>query len=117
MNYLLFFEENYKNYPAPFLPKSKAKDRNGFSQYVIMKNIKSQDNKLITVAKNFKKLITFIKVGENKEIFGHLITRTILKKKMEYINTYSDLRCISIVPSLIMEHDKILYSIIINMLE
>ena len=117
MNYILNYEEKYKNYPAPFLPKSKAKDKNGFSQYIIMKNIKSKDNKLITIAKNFRYLISIIKLAENKEIFGHLITKTILKKKREYINTYSDLRCISIVPSLIMVHDKILYSIIIDMLE
>ena len=64
--------------------------------------LKSQDNKLNAVAKNFKKLITSIKIWENKENIGHLITRTIIKKKRECINTYSDLRCISIVPSLIL---------------
>ena len=117
MNYILFYEQKYKEYPAPFLPKSKAKDRNGFSQYIIMKSLKTQDNKLITVAKNFKRLISYIKIAENKEIIGHLTTKIILKKKREDVCSYSDLRCLSTVPALLMVHDKILYSIIVKMLE
>ena len=65
MNYILFYEQKYKEYPAPFLPKSKAKDRNGFNQYIIMKSLKTQDNKLITVAKNFKRLISYIKIEKS----------------------------------------------------
>ena len=45
-----------------------------------MKSMKSQDNKLITVTINFKQLISYIKIAENKEIIGHLISKTILKK-------------------------------------
>ena len=98
MNYILFYEQKYKESPAPFLPKSKAKDRNGFSQYIIMKSLKTQDNKLITVTKNFKRLISYIKIAENNEIIGHPTTKTILKKKREDVGSYSDLRCLSIVP-------------------
>ena len=39
------------------------------------------------------------------------------KKKREDVGSYSDLRCLSIVPNLLMVHDKIIYSIIVDMLE
>ena len=109
MNYILFYEQKYKEYPAPFLSKSKAKDKKGFSQYIIKKSLKTQDNKLIRVTKIFKRLISFIIIEENKEIIGHLTTKTILKKKREDVYRYSYLRCLSIVPALLMVHDKILY--------
>ena len=67
MNYILFYGQKYKEYPDPFLPNFKVKDKNGFSQNIIMKSLKTQDNKLITVAKNFKRLISYIKIAENKE--------------------------------------------------
>ncbi len=117
MNYILFYGQKYKEYPDPFLPNFKVKDKNGFSQNIIMKSLKTQDNKLIIVTKNFKRLILFIKIAENKEIIGHLTTKTIQKKKREDVCSYSDLRCLSIVPSLLMVHDKILYSIIVDILE
>ena len=40
-----------------------------------MKSLKTQDNKLITVANNFKRLISYIKIAEDKEIIGHLTTK------------------------------------------
>ena len=33
MNYILFYEKKYKEF--------KAKDKNGFSQYIIMKSLKT----------------------------------------------------------------------------
>ena len=117
MNYILFYGQKYKEYPDPFLPNFKVKDKNGFSQNIIMKSLKTQDNKLISITKNFRRLISCIKISQNKEIIGHLTTKTIQKKKREDVCSYSDLRCLSIVPSLLMVHDKILYSIIVDILE
>ena len=48
-----------------------------------MKNLKTQNNKFIIVAKNLKRLISYIKIAENKEIIGHLTTKITLQKKRE----------------------------------
>ena len=52
MNYILFYEQKYKEYQTPFLSKSKSNDKNGFNQYIIMKSLKTQDDKLITVTRS-----------------------------------------------------------------
>ena len=73
--------KNIKNTQLHFCQNLKQKTEMALAIYIIMKSLKTQDNKLITVAKNFKRLISYIKIAENKEIIGHLTTKTILKRK------------------------------------
>ena len=43
MDYIINQEQKYKEYNTPFVPKSKALDKLGFSQRKIMKLIKKEN--------------------------------------------------------------------------
>ena len=92
------------------IPKSKAKDMNGFSQRNIIKFIHDTNLK-ITVDK-FKYLINMMKNNQNAKFFLHNTSKIILKKKKAEIKSYSDLRALAIMPAMVMVFDKILAKII-----
>ena len=110
MNYIINQEQKYKEYKAPYIPKSKALDKLGFSQRKIMTLIKKEN--LYETAVQFKKLLLNINNIEGSQYLIHNMSKTILKKKKAEISNYGDLRGISIMPAIIMVHDKILLQII-----
>ena len=110
MDYIINQKQKYKEYNAPFVPKSKALDKLGFSQRKIMKLIKKEN--LFETAVQFKKLLLSISNIEGSQYLIHNTSKTILKKKKAEITNYGDLRGISIMPAIIMVHDKILSQII-----
>ena len=109
MDYIIN-QEKYKEYRAPYIPKSKALDKLGFSQRKIMRQIVKGN--LYETAVQFKKLILNINKIEGSQYIIHNISKTILKKKKPEIANYGDLRGLSIMPAIIMVHDKILSQII-----
>ena len=82
-----------------------------------MKMINNNSKNIIDTASNFKKLLEKIKISQNSNIIIHTISRVILKKKKENIENWEDLRSLSIMPAMIMVHDKILRNIIISILQ
>ena len=112
MRYITDNQEQLKNLPTPYNPKSNVRDINGLSQKIIMKIINNNSKKLIDTANNFLKLLYKIELSQGSKFIIHTTSRIILKKKKQNIETWSDLRSISIMPAMIMVHDKILRSII-----
>ena len=105
--------EQYKNLEkikGPFIPKSRAKDINGFSQKEIMKLIKG-DTMKETVNK-FKWIITEIQQKQDAKYLIHNTSKIILKKKKAEIGGYSGLRALAIMPAMIMVFVKLLEKVI-----
>ena len=105
--------EQYKNLEkikGPFIPKSRAKDINGFSQKEIMKLIKG-DTMKETVNK-FKWIITEIQQKPDAKYLIHNTSKIILKKKKAEIGGYSGLRALAIMPAMIMVFVKLLEKVI-----
>ena len=116
IQYIVGNPQLFKHLPTPYTPKSNAKDINGLSQKIIMKMIKNKAKDLIDAARNFLQLLEKIKNSQNSHIVIHTTSRTILKKKKENVETWADLRSLSIMPAIIMVHDKILRSIVKSIL-
>ena len=90
--------------PAPFTPKSYAKDFYSFSQGEIMSLI-SKDNGYTSLL-NYKFLVSKLYPLQNEELIFHTISKVILKKKKDLVKSYNDLRGIAIMPALIMVLEK-----------
>ena len=112
MRYITENQEQFRNFPAPFNPKSNARDINGLSQKIIMKIVNKNSKNIIDTATNFLKLLYKIELSQGSNIIIHTTSRIILKKKKQNIETWADLRSLSIMPAMIMVHDKILRSIV-----
>lgn len=103
-------DKNSTNIPPPAIPKSEAKDINGFGQKEIMKIIVG--NNLKETSQKLKNLIHNTSNSENKSLLFNNTSKIILKKKKDYIESWKDLRAITITPAIIMIHDKILLTYI-----
>lgn len=90
---------------SPKIPKSRARDLNGFSQREIIHLIKAQN--LYDTALRAKYLIQRVIENLTSEIFIHNTCKILLKQKKETIENSKDLRPISIMPAIIMVVDKI----------
>ena len=110
MNYIIKQKEKYIKYNSPYIPKSKATDNYGFSQRKIMKLITKEN--LYETAIKFKTLIEKISTSEGAQYLFNNTSKTILKKKKTSVTNYGDLRGLSIMPAIIMVHDKILAKIV-----
>ena len=89
----------------PKKPRSSARDLQGFSQREIWNYIKAENLKLSAY-----KLAFIIKNAANCETGDQLIHRTskiILKKKKDFVETWKDVRAITIMPAIYMLTDKI----------
>ena len=102
------YEQQLKNATAPQIPYSNAKDKYGFSQKILMKNIKSQNHYL--TMENYFLIIKQTLQSQTSSMFFH--SKVILKKKKDSIQTYAELRGISIMLAWQMILDKLLYPII-----
>ena len=69
MNYIINQEQKYKEYKAPYIPKSKALDKLGFSQRKILALIKKEN--LYETAVQFKKLLLNINNIEGSQYLIH----------------------------------------------
>ena len=107
MNQLdIIINDNHTNkLPPPPTPKSRARDINGFSQQEIIKVVSSTN--LQDTAIKMKYLLNQLRNIQSKNIIVHTISKQLLKKKKEIIETSNDLRGISIMPAIILAVDKI----------
>ena len=95
-----------KNYDSLHIPKLKALDYYGLSHRETIKLVRGVDLK--ETVSNFEKLLNKIKNSINIDIIAHNKSRVILFKKKEAIESFSDLRPISVMPALIMAFEKII---------
>ena len=93
------------NLPPPDTPKSTAKDKYGFNQKDIMEIIKSQTLKQ-TILK-FQWIIKAATDNNTGALLLHTTSKLLLKKKKDNINSFGDLRGISIMPAILMVLDKL----------
>ena len=103
---IIIQDEKSKNIPPPSIPKNEAKDINGFGQKEIMKIIVGKN--LQETCQKLKNIIQNTLKSENKHLLFHNTSKIILKKKKDNIESWKDLRPITITPAIIMIHDKIL---------
>ena len=103
------FQQSITTMQTPFLPKSIAKDYNGFSQRTLMEIIRGEN--LAQSLNNLTRLLATA-LNNNDNILLHTTSKLLLKKKKEQIQSYKDLRGIAIMPAWIMVLDKLLFQII-----
>ena len=102
---IIINDDNAKNLPPPMKPKSRAKDKYGFSQQEIINIVKSEN--LYLTAVKMKYILEQIKNLPTNNIIIHNISKQLLRKKKDIIESANDLRGIAIMPAIIMAVDKI----------
>ena len=102
---IIINDQNSKNIPPPAKPKSRARDKYGFSQQEFINIVKSDD--LQQTAIKMKYILEQINSLQSKNIIVHNISKQLLKKKKDTIESANDLRGIAIMPAIIMAVDKI----------
>lgn len=94
-----------KNIEPPVIPKSRARDMNGFSQRELIQLIRG--NNLNETAIRAKYVIEKAISNPTGNLLIHSTSKILLKQKKEIIESSKDLRPISIMPTIIMACDKI----------
>ena len=107
---IIIDDTNTVNMIPLFIPRSRAKDKKGFTQRELMKIVRGSN--LNETAKRFKYILDKLKHNKTNKIIIHNISKLLLKKKKDIIESMNDLRGIAIMPAIIMVLDKItiLYS-------
>ena len=107
---IIIDDRNTVNMIPPFIPRSRAKDIKGFTQRELMKIVRGSN--LNETAKRFKYILDKLKHNKTNKIIIHNISKLLLKKKKDIVESMNDLRGIAIMPAIIMVLDKItiLYS-------
>lgn len=107
---IIIDDTNTVNMIPLFIPRSRAKDKKGFTQRELMKIVRGSN--LNETAKRFKYILDKLKHNKTNKIIFHNISKLLLKKKKDIIESMNDLRGIAIMPAIIMVLDKItiLYS-------
>ena len=88
-----------------FTPKSKAMDYNGFTQKILIDMIK--DNEILSSLNKFSYIIQKFSENNSIEILIHNFIRIVLIKKRDEIESYKDLRPISILPAWLITLEKL----------
>ena len=102
--------DSMKERSSLFIPKSNARDQNGFSQKEIAKLIKSENAHQDII--NFQNLIEGSYKCNNKGLFLHRTSKLILFKKVDLVSSWKDLRGISIFPSALIILEKLCLPIV-----
>ena len=102
---IIIKDQTSEQIEAPTIPKSRARDINGFNQRELMEIVKGEN--LNSTAKRMKYIIENLIQNQTKGILIHNKSKQLLKKKKDIITNSNDLRGISIMPALIMTLDKI----------
>ena len=96
---------------SQYMPKSRAKDYNGFGQGDIIEIIKGQNAYEDLI--NFRKLMENIwSVNDGRKLFIHRTSKIILFKKAQDVKDFKDLRPISIIPAFLIVLEKLIQPII-----
>ena len=90
---------------CPKKPKSHARDAYGTNQRELWKHIYSEN--LETAAYKLAVLIKKISESTTGEIILHRTSKIILKRKKDFVETWKDVRPITIMPAIFMVVDKI----------
>ena len=98
---------NTINMIPPFIPRSRAKDTKGFTQRELMKIVRGANLK--DNAKRFKYILDNLKNNKTSKILIHNLSKLLLKKKKDNVESINDLRGIAIMPAVIMVLDKITF--------
>ena len=102
---MIIEDQNSKNIKPPAKPKSSARDKYGFSQKEFIDIVKGED--LQQTATRMKYILEQINNLPTKNIIVHNISKQLLKKKKNIIESANDLRGIAIMPAIIMAVFKI----------
>ena len=102
---IILRDNKAKEIPPPPIPKSTAKDINGFSQREIAQLING--NNLYETALRAKYILEKSISSKTGNLLIHSTSKILLKQKKETIQSSKDLRPISIMPAIIMVIDKI----------
>ena len=105
---IILQDNNTKTTPAPPIPKSNARDINGFNQREIAL-ITNGDN-LYETARRAKYILEKSASSQTGNLLIHNTSKILLKQKKEIVESSKDLRPISIMPAIIMVIDKIVNS-------
>ena len=95
---------------STYIPKSKARDLNGFSQRDIIHIIKGENTHQDLL--NLTTLLYRLWSNSGRTLFFHRTSKVILFKKLQEIRDFRDTRPISIIPAVIMVMQKIISPII-----
>ena len=96
---------NITSIKCPKKPKSTARDINGISQRELWEHIQSEN--LQMAAYKLAQLIQNVTISQTGETLIHRTSKIILKKKKDFIESWKDVRPITIMPALFMVTDKI----------
>ena len=94
-----------KEIECPHKPKSTARDINGFNQRELFEHIKSKN--IYTAALKLANIIQNASMSEEGKLLIHRTSKIILKKKKDFVNSWKDVRGISIMPAIYMIIDKL----------
>ena len=97
---MIIEDQNSKNIKPPAKPKSSARDKYGFSQQEFINIVKGED--LQQTATRMKYILEQINNLPTKNIIVHNISKQLVKKKKNIIESANDLRGIAIMPAIIM---------------